>query len=234
MSKIPILMYHDVSSGNGRHLTISVEMLEQQFGYLVERGYTTIHLRELLEASALPHGKYITITFDDAYYSQMELVLPLLDKYRLKASFFVPLGFLGKTDLWNTSSAKIMTLEQLKSLNPDIIELGYHSFAHKKYSELSMDEIEADISQSLSYVEEHDLNFIPVLAYPYGRYPKEKAVQKKFNEVLQAHGMKLGLRIGNRVNRFPFKKPFEVERIDIKGEWSLLKFKHKVRFGKFF
>lgn len=234
MSKIPILMYHDVSLGKGHNLTISVELLERQFKYLVESRYTSVHFKDLSELKDLPPKKYIVITFDDAYLSQLELVLPLLEKYDLKATFFVPLGFLGKTDLWNTSSAKIMTLEQLKALNPAIVELGYHSFGHRKYSELSMLDIETDIRQSISFVEENDLYFSPVLAYPYGKYPKEKATQIEFNKLLQKHGIKLGLRIGNRVNRFPFTKPFEVERIDVKGNWTLLKFKHKVRFGKFF
>jgi hypothetical protein len=40
------------------------------------------------------------------------------------------------------------------------------------------------------------------------------------------------LRIGNQINKFPFKNPYEIMRIDIKGEDSLLKFKLKLRFGK--
>lgn len=234
MAKIPILMYHDVTIGKGNDLTVSVAMLEKQFQYLKESGYQSVHLKELLDSEVLPSKKNIVITFDDGYISHLQLVFPLLQKYQLKAVYFIPLGFVGKTDLWNTASLDIMTLEQLKSLDPDVIELGFHSFYHKKYSEMSSEEIDLDLSTSLSFVTSENLNFSPVLAYPYGKFPKERTTHKMFNSLLENHGIKLGLRIGNRVNRFPFKKPFEVERIDIKGQWSLLKFKHRVRFGKLF
>lgn len=234
MTKLPILMYHNVSVENGKDLTISVDNLEKQFKYLSENNYKCFYLKELLQVNQLPEGRNIVITFDDAYVSQMRLALPLLRKYKLKATFFAPLNFLGKTDAWNTSSLEIMDVEQLRSLDPKIVELGFHSFYHKKYTELSNPEIEADTRRCLEFVSENKLNFSPVLAYPYGKFPKEKEHNKIFNKILEQNGIQLGLRIGNRVNRFPFKKPYEVERIDVKGDWSLLKFKQKIRFGKIF
>ena len=234
MAKLPILMYHDISVENGKDLTISVKNLEKQFKHLAESGYKSYHLKELLQVNELPKGKNIALTFDDAYISQMELALPLLRKYKLKATFFVPLDFIGKTDSWNTSSLQIMTLDQLKSLEPEIVELGFHSFFHKKYTELSNAEIEADIHRSLEFVSKNKLNISPVLAYPYGKFPKEKERNQIFNKIMEQNGIQFGLRIGNRINQFPFKKPYEIERIDVKGEWSLLKFRQKIRFGKLF
>jgi peptidoglycan/xylan/chitin deacetylase (PgdA/CDA1 family) len=234
MAKLPILMYHHVTVEDGKGLTISVENLEKQFNHLAENGYKTFHLKELLQLKELPKGKNIVITFDDGYVSQLDLALPLLKKYKLKATFFVPLDFLGKTDTWNTSSLEIMTVEQLKSLDSKIVELGFHSFYHKKYTELSNAEIEADTRRCLEFVSENGLRFSPVLAYPYGKFPKEKARNEIFKKTLKINGIEYGLRIGNRINSFPFKKPFEIERIDVKGEFSLLKFRQKIRFGKLF
>jgi peptidoglycan/xylan/chitin deacetylase (PgdA/CDA1 family) len=201
---------------------------------LSENGYKTYHFKELVKLKSLPKTKNIIITFDDGYVSQMELALPLLKKYKLKATFFVPLDFLGKTDTWNTSSLKIMTAEQLKNLDPKIVELGFHSFYHKIYTELSNAEIEADTRRCLELVSENELNFSPVLAYPYGKFPKEKKLNEIFKKILSQNGIEYGLRIGNRINSFPFKKPFEIQRIDVKGEFSMLKFRQKIRFGKFF
>ncbi len=234
MAKLPILMYHHITAEKGKGLTISVENLEKQFKYLAESGYKTYHFKELTKLKTLPNSKNIVITFDDGYVSQMELALPLLKKYKLKATFFVPLNFLGKTDSWNTSSLEIMTLKQLKSLNLKFVELGFHSYSHKKYTELSNSEIEADTRSCLEFVSENDLNFSPVLAYPYGKFPKEKKLNEIFKKTLSENGIHFGLRIGNRTNSFPFKKPFEIERIDVKGEFSMLKFKRKIRFGKLF
>ena len=234
MAKLPILMYHHVTTEKGKGLTISIENLEKQFKHLAENGYKTYHFKELSKLKTLPNAKNIIITFDDGYVSQMELALPLLKKYKLKATFFVPLDFLGKTDSWNTSSLQIMTLEQLKSLDPKIVELGFHSFYHKKYTELSNAEIEADTRRCMEFVSENELNFSPVLAYPYGKFPKDKKVNEIFRKILYKNGIEYGLRIGNRINTYPFKKPYEIQRIDVKGEFSMLKFRQKIRFGKLF
>lgn len=234
MAKLPVLMYHHITVEEGKGLTISVEKLEKQFKHLVENGYKTYHLKELLRMKQLLKGKNIVITFDDGYVSQKELALPLLKKYKLKATFFVPLAFLGKTDNWNTSSVEIMTLDQLKSLDPKIVELGFHSYNHKKYTDLSNTETEADIRRCLEFVSENELNFSPVLAYPYGKFSKDKTGNEMFNQILSNNGIHYGLRIGNRINNFPFKKLYEIERIDVKGEFSMLKFRQKIRFGKFF
>lgn len=234
MAKLPVLMYHHIDVDEGKDLTISVKNIESQLKHLSESGYRSYHFRELLALKELPKGKNIVITFDDCYVSHKELALPLLKKYELKATFFAPLDFLGRTDGWNTSSVEIMTAEQLKSLDPKIVELGFHSYYHKKYTELSNAEIESDTRQSKEFVSEKDLNFAPVLAYPYGKYPRDTPRNEIFNRILSQNGIKFGLRIGNRINKFPFPRPYEIERIDVKGEWSLLKFRQKIRFGKLF
>lgn len=234
MSKLPILMYHDVSLSMSEALTISVEKLEEQFSYLAEKGYQTYHFKELMNLNVLQSKKNIVITFDDGYVSQLELVLPLLNKYKLKATFFVPLNYLGKTDEWNTSSLPIMTSEQLSALNPNVIELAFHSFYHKKYNELTEAEIEEDTQLCFESVSENNFPFSAVVAYPYGKYPRETSEKKKFIAKLKRHQFKYGVRIGNRLNKFPFKNPFEIQRIDVKGEFSLAKFKRKVKFGKIF
>lgn len=234
MSRLPILMYHHINTETSRGLTISAEKLERQLKYLSDNGYQTHHFADLAQMSALPKGAHAVITFDDAYVSQMELAIPLLRKYNMKATIFVPLDFIGKVDEWNRGAYPIMDLDQLKSLDPKIIELGHHSYYHKRFDELSNAEIEADMRRSLEYVSEKELNFSPIIAYPYGKFPKEKTRNGIFKKILSKNGMAFGLRIGNRINTFPFKDPFEIQRLDIKGEYSMLKFKQKLKLGKLF
>ena len=234
MGKLPILMYHNVSLAKSDGLTISVELLEEQFKYLVAKGYRTYHLKELMNLNMLPSKKNIVITFDDGYVSQLELAIPLLKKYKLKATFFVPLNFLGKTDQWNNSLHPIMTAEQLQGLNQDYIELAYHSFYHKKYDELTHSNIEDDTQLCFDSVANTNLLFTMAVAYPYGKYPRTKTAKNTFIEHLKGRQFKYGLRIGNRLNTFPFKKPFEIQRIDVKGEFSLHTFKRRLCWGKWF
>lgn len=232
MTRLPILMYHNISNDekNSSGLTISVAKLERQFRYLSENKYTSFHLSELENKDQLPK-KSIIITFDDVTENQLLYAVPLLKKYNLKATFFIPFAYVGKTDEWNNGVEKIMSFEQLRNL-PDIVELGLHSYAHKKYATLSEAEIIMDFEKCFKLIDENNLKVYNAVAYPYGNFPKKEPAKTKFKSALSQNDVKMGLRIGNKINKFPFKNPYEIMRIDVKGEDSLLKFKLKMRFGK--
>ncbi|MGV9004586.1 polysaccharide deacetylase family protein [Flavobacterium sp.] len=233
MKKFPVLMYHNVVSNTevSSGLSISVANLEQQFQYLSEKKYTTFHFSELESLTTLP-SKTVVITFDDVTENQLILALPLLVKYKLKATFFIPFKYIGKTDLWNNGTKKIMTLEQLKTLNSNYIELGHHSYEHRGYASLSALEIKEDFDKCYEIIKQSGLKVSPALAYPYGNFPKKGIANKDFKKILEKNNIKFGLRIGNRLSSFPFSDPFEIKRIDIKGEDSLLIFKLKLKIGK--
>ncbi len=235
MQRLPVLMYHNVCEADSQShgLTISVARLEQQLQYLQSNGYTSYHLSEL-EGKTLLSSKSVVITFDDVTENQL-LVLPLLEKYKFKATFFIPFHYIGKTDSWNTpGNEKIMTVEQLQSINPEVAEFGYHSYLHRPYARLNTEEINKDFADCKRVIEENALKVYPALAYPYGNYPKSEPENTNFKKLLEANGMKMAFRIGNRVNRFPFPDRYEINRLDIKGHESLFKFKIKLRFGKLF
>ena len=235
MARLPILMYHGVcqNMNDSKGLTIGVDVLEAHFAYLEKNGYQTFHFSELqhFHNNALPK-KSVIITFDDVYVNQLVFAYPLLQKYRLKATFFIPFKYVDGFDYWNKNLNKIMSVEQLKSLDESIVELGLHSFNHGDYSDMSIEEIESDFEQCKSFVQTHKLPVNNVLAYPFGKYPRKNPEQNDFFKCLHRNRMAFGLRIGNRVNRFPFKNNYEVQRIDIKGEDSLGKFKLKLKLGK--
>jgi len=231
MTRLPILMYHNVSEDkNSKGLTIFKNKLEEQFAYLNEKGYTTYHF-SVLENKASINPKSVIITFDDVTVNQLVYAVPLLEKYNLKATFFIPFEYIGNVDLWNSGKEKIMSIEQLKALDSKV-ELGLHSFAHKRYATLKKEEINDDFSKCFEIIEQNELKVYNALAYPYGNYPKKEPNKSKFIAVLKQNNVKAGLRIGNKINKFPFKNPYEIMRIDVKGEDSLLKFKLKLRFGK--
>lgn len=238
MARLPILMYHNVSDHEAKSLglTISTKKLEEQLRYLVNQKYTSFFVSELEKLGEIP-SKSIVVTFDDVTENQLVHALPLLKKYHIKATFFIPFRYLGKTDMWNSgtiaSGEKIMTATQLKSLDPEIIELAHHSFYHKKYAELTEAEIQLDFDKSFEFIKENDLNVYPALAYPYGNYPKIGEQKAAFFELLQRNKIKFAFRIGNRINQFPFENNFEIQRIDVKGHESFFRFKKKLKWGKF-
>lgn len=232
MSRLPILMYHNVccDEKDSFKLTISTTKLEEQFKYFDKNNYTTFHFSELENRKSIPKNSVI-ITFDDITENQFVFALPLLKKYHLKATFFIPFFYIGKTDLWNEGSEKIMTFSQLEDTDKDLVEFGYHSYKHLNYKQLSDEEITSDFNNCKKIIEDNNLKVHPTLAYPYGSYPRKKNDKEKFIANLVRNGIRFGLRIGNRPNKFPFKNKFEIQRIDIKGEDSFLKFKYKLKFN---
>lgn len=233
VSRLPVLMYHNVTPNNelSLGLTISVAKFEEQLDFLKKNNYTTLFVSDLEDDKNIS-SKSVVITFDDVTENQMLYAIPLLKKYDCKATFFIPFSYVGKTDLWNKGSEKIMTIEQLKALDPSLIELGHHSFYHKKYTELDEQQIILDLEKSFDYIAQNGLKVYPSLAYPYGNYPKRGFRKALFFSTLQKKGIKMAFRIGNRVNSFPFKNKYEIQRIDVKGQDSLMKFKWKLKLGK--
>ena len=233
---LPILMYHKVAKDQTDSLTVNLQQLEEQLVYLKERDYRCISFAELKhfhETGAKLPKRSIILTFDDAYQNNYELLLPLLEKHSMKASIFLPLGHLGKINAWDRGNDPLMDIETVKRISHlPSIELGIHSFAHKNYKQLSIDEIDQDLKQCDDFLRETQLKAVKVIAYPYGgTHRKKPELNREMEKLLTKYGYWFGLRIGNRINSAKLKNPFQLYRIDIKGTDRFFEFKIKLKKG---
>jgi peptidoglycan/xylan/chitin deacetylase (PgdA/CDA1 family) len=230
-------MYHNFcqSNQNSIGLTISVEKFEEQIKFLITANYKFYFASEI-DLIDLSLKKNVIITFDDVTKNQLEYAMPILEKYKIKATFFVPFGFVGKKDFWNNTNPDlnndIMTINELKSLNKNYVELGHHSFNHQKFDSISSKDIQEDFDKSFQFINENKLSVQPIIAYPYGKFPKIEADFNTFEKTLIQNGIKFGFRIGNKLNKLPLKNKFKVKRIDVLGQDKLWKFKIKLKYGK--
>lgn len=239
-SKVRILEYHSVSAnGFEDQITISRDKIIEQFEYLKDNNYTTLWLSDmdaLKNAGQKLPKKAVVLTFDDGFADNYREVYPLLKKYNFKAVCFIVLGRIGQKADWNgefiNDNMFLMNKEQLMAVGSHF-ELGFHTYKHDNYAELSLKEIEKDLQFCRKVIETEELKVFPALAYTYGRYYRKRGPeQKKFFNLLKKYGIKYGLRIGNRINMFPFKNVYEVQRIDIRGGDSFETFKKKLIFGR--
>lgn len=227
---IRILMYHQVlpqSIAYKNDLIVTVENLEEQLIY-IKNNFKTVFFKDLETLKSIENK--IILTFDDGYYNNLQYLIPLLEKYQLKATIFIPTEFIQNN--LNGSEKVYMNFEEIKSLNPDLVEIALHSHSHKNFSQMTLSEAEADLLKNIEILEQNEINFTKVLAYPYGKFPKEKERKKEFFKMLERIGIVSAIRIGNNVASYPFKKRFEVNRIDIKYGDSIKNFKWKLKFGK--
>jgi len=234
MSCLKVLMYHSVSSKGERDpLTVDTVQLEAHFRYLRTHGYSTILLSQLIDAvegrSVLP-DRPVLITFDDGFRNNYELAYPLAAKYRVRINLFVVPEFIRQGSY---RDLPCLTPDDIHSMDPDLVEIGLHSFSHTSYANLLPSRLSEDIDQSMKALTEMNIPFQPCLAYPFGAYPRRKGLdQSRLFEILEDKGIRLAFRIGNRINPLPLRNPFIIQRMDITGHDTLPSFAWSLMLGK--
>lgn len=232
-----VLMYHKFSQTHSDYLTVTAAQFAQQLAWLQANNYQFVNMSAILTALenkiSLP-SKAVLITFDDAYVSQMEIALPILQQYQACATIFVPTLFVGDASRWDGENAEaILNVAGLKNISNTCIELALHTHSHTNFKILSVEQIAQEITQNIRFFEKHNLPFVPAFAYAYGARPKNEAVLRGMFSVFEQWGVKVAFRIGNRVNKQPFQNVYEMQRLDVRGSESFIHFCSKVRFGKF-
>lgn len=81
-----VMMYHHVVEDGGEcnDMTVTVSRLKKDLQWLRAHGYETVLPRELASGQPLP-GRAVMITFDDGYFSNYELLYPVLQEEGMKA-----------------------------------------------------------------------------------------------------------------------------------------------------
>jgi len=228
---IRILMYHQVlpqSIAFKNDLIVTAENLDDQLKF-IKSNYQTVFFRDL-EGNSKSLQNKIILTFDDGYYNNLEYLIPLLEKHQLKATIFIPTEFFQNSKHGNDKL--YMNFEELQSLDSSLVEIALHSHSHQNFSHLSLEESEKDLLKNMELLDENTINYSKVLAYPYGRFPKKRVSKKEFFSMLERIGIVYALRIGNKIECYPFKNKYEINRIDIKYGDTLKTFKWKLKFGK--
>ncbi len=223
-NRLPILMYHRIEPETTDDLTVSLEQIEKQFKFLSEQNFTAVFFSEINEAKS----KKIILTFDDGYFNNYQYLPELLKKYNLKATIFIATSFVES----GYENYKIMTYDQIRSLDQRYFEIGIHSHAHQNFRTISVSEIEQDLCINIEKLHKNGVQFSNVLAYPYGKYPKKTSDKNQLFSALQKLKIDFAVRIGNKINFFSGKSSYQLCRIDVKGTDTLLKFKLKLIFGK--
>lgn len=162
-TRVPVLMYHSVSTVSGNNLCMPPEKLDAQMQWLAENGYTTLSMDELYEhisaQTALP-DKVVCVTFDDGYSDNYTNAFPILKQYGIKATVFMISSFIGK--------AGYLSAVQLKEMSDAGVEIQDHSVTHPYLSKLSYDKQLAELRDSKQAVEAITGKTVQYVAYPYG------------------------------------------------------------------
>jgi peptidoglycan/xylan/chitin deacetylase (PgdA/CDA1 family) len=118
-------------------------------------------------------GGTLSITFDDGYLDNFQVAAPILQKYRLPATFFVSTGFLGSSIVapWDAAlpmAPRWMDWAHVRELASLGFDIGSHSDTHLNLATSSLQEIRDDLSASLKKLQREAGVTARLFAYPFG------------------------------------------------------------------
>ncbi|MDX2016980.1 MAG: polysaccharide deacetylase family protein, partial [Planctomycetota bacterium] len=170
--RVPILMYHHVREldRNTDPITLRFTVAPDQFAaqcqYLRDAGYTAIDTRQLVDAltagTPLP-DKPVLITFDDGWAHQYTDALPIMERFGLRATFFV------YTNGANAGRAGgYMSYDDLRDILRRGGDVQSHTVSHPMLSRLALMDLDRELSASKRELELKLGRPVEYLAYPFG------------------------------------------------------------------
>jgi peptidoglycan/xylan/chitin deacetylase (PgdA/CDA1 family) len=168
--------------------------------FLSENDYSAVNLQDLqncFDTNNKLTRKFAIITFDDGYHDFYAGAFPILQKYHLTATVFLPTSFIGNEGL-QLKGKKHLSWTEVKALSQRGITFGSHTVTHPHLNTLKDEEVEDEIKRSKETIEDKLGQVIDTFSYPF-KFPEEnRAFTKLLKDLLQRHGYKYGVstRIG--------------------------------------
>jgi peptidoglycan/xylan/chitin deacetylase (PgdA/CDA1 family) len=168
-----ILLYHRVGNGSAEIELPEVD-LERQLAYLAARE-RVVPLEEALADG--PAGG-ICLTFDDGTRDFTELVVPLLDRYRLPATLYLATALVDDEGGGGISWAQLRD-----AVATGLVTVGSHTHSHADLSRADERSAEWEMRRSKELIEEHLGVRCRHFAYPWagpGR-PADRMARRLFD-----------------------------------------------------
>lgn len=167
---IPILTYHYIGNNPNPldkirdNLSVSPNEFEVQMKYIAENGFNTTSLDTMyasLEGKATLPAKSIILTFDDGYIDFYVNAFPILRRFNLHATAFIPTALINQ--------GYYMSWDQIKEIDATgLISFQAHTVYHPDLTSLNTGQAMGEISTSKRVLEQQLGKPVNFLAYPYG------------------------------------------------------------------
>ena len=152
----------------------------------------------------------VVLTFDDGFRNFYTEAFPVLQEFGFTATIFLPTAYIqgSKSCSPVVSSSRslvvpssrspfrllhpdpndFLTWDQVRSLHRSGIEFGSHTVTHPKLVDLNWPEIEFEISNSKSEIEQQLGEPIKTFCYPYAFPQNSRPFVERFTELLRESG----------------------------------------------
>ncbi len=213
---VPILMYHLVGretlERNGRSLSrfnVTAADFEAQLLLLKQLGYHSVTVSEIaaaLEGKATLPQRPVAITFDDGWREQYDVAFPILQRYGMRATFFVSTSFIGYP--------RFITWEELAEMRDAGMEIASHGRKHINLADADDQEAWREVARSREVLEEKLGVPAVSFAYPYGGF------RKGLPAMLERAGYRVAVGLGSSSIQPPERR-YYLRRMEVSGLQSL-------------
>lgn len=216
---LPVLMYHffyDAKAGGKGpdNNWMEISAFEEQMKYLSENNYyfpSWAEVEEYINGTKTLPEKSVLVTIDDGDKTFIDLAIPIINKYNVKATSFVVTSWNGD---WLPQSYKSSHLD-FQSHSHDMHRSGANGKG--RFVNLSYKEALEDVKKSKDII-----GNCTVFCYPFGHY------NDTAKKVLKDAGFKLAFTTqGGRV--YPGADKYALPRVRISKGISLSAFKEAVK-----
>lgn len=223
-----ILMYHSVQQ---RHrpdwpYAVSLAAFERQLDFLLEAGYATPTISELVAHPERFAGRVAAITFDDGYVDNLA-AWQCLSERGMKATWYVTAGYVGQVPPWDEPGQprdRLLSAGELRRMAESGMEIGSHTVTHPALPTLDVASAEREVTASRHMLQ--DLLGRPVesFAYPFGQWDalSEDLVKEAGYRSACLTRTGWGLRDGD---------PFRLRRLTIYNQDDLGRFARKLAWA---
>jgi peptidoglycan/xylan/chitin deacetylase (PgdA/CDA1 family) len=165
------LMYHELEV-SGRPLcqsdpgyaryVLSAGDFGAQMNWLKNKGWQGMSVGVALR---FPREPGVAITFDDGCETDLLMAIPILQKLRFRATFYITVGFLGRRGY--------LSISQLREIHQLGFEIGCHSMTHCHLTDADQAGLNREIVDAKAQLEQ--IIGIPVYHFscPGGRYNQD-------------------------------------------------------------
>jgi hypothetical protein len=170
--RVAVVIYH--SAGAAAPGSIAAARLDRHFAAIRQRFATCATVSELgLLPAAGVREWTVCITFDDGYEDNYGVVLPLLQRHGLSATFFLCTGFVdGRCGIPGRYRAyaglRAMDWRQVRALAAAGMEIGAHTDTHPVLARLPPAQQDHEMLASKRRIEDELGRAVTSFALPYG------------------------------------------------------------------
>ena len=197
---IPVLMYHSVAvhaetGPKYYRTTTSPTRFAEQMRFLYEHGYTAVDLDNVvrrLDAPSQDAGKLVAITFDDGFANLYTNAFPILQRYGLSASMFLPTSYISASPRQFKGTA-CMTWDQVYQLSKSGISFGSHTVSHPQLHVLKASDRRRELRESKDSIEQRLGTAVHSFSYPYAFPEQDRAFRQQLAQELAESGYTNGV-----------------------------------------